>query len=249
MPRWFASIASTIAVAVAIAFVDVITPATAVATIAAAAVFVAAANRPAWFATRRPARVAAVALVVEAAVMLAGNYAWHVTPTVAVAVAFITIDVALGLVIVGALTAVAFELRSSLAIAGALAWLIGWIGVGATELWVACRWLFGRVGELPDVGVISPLMFAVGGVAIGCSLARSVDGADRSAIARWCAGFVLASLYVLVDQHHHHAHVRASASGDVGVAIAWFALAVMLKRWHVPPSPVPRAIISTADSR
>ena len=246
MTRLVGSITATIAVAVVLALVDVATPATAVATIGAAAVFVAAANRTAWFATRRPAHVAAVALVLEGLVLLAGNYAWHLAPMGAVAVAFITIDAALGLVIVAALTAVAFELRSALAIAGVLAWLIGWIGVGATELWVACGWLFGRVGELPDVGVISPVMFALGGVLIGWSLASSQSAA---AIARWCAVFLVASVYVLVDQFQHHAHVRASASGDVGVAVAWFALAMMLKRWQLPPSPVPRAIISTSDSR
>ena len=237
MTKTLASVGATMVAVVAVALVDVITPTMAVMTIVSAAVFFAGAHHPAWFATRRPAHVATVALVLEALVVLAGDYARDITPPIAVG--FIVIHLALGLVIVAALTAVAWELRSRVAIAGALAWLVGWIGVGALELWALLARVLGHWGERP-YSRVSSLMFALGGAVIGSSLVRSADGAERRSIARWYAVFVLVSAYTLVDRVHVH---------HIGAAVAWFALAAMLRRWHLPPSPVPRAIISTADSR
>ncbi|HEY3806413.1 MAG TPA: hypothetical protein VGL61_27605 [Kofleriaceae bacterium] len=230
-------------VAVAVTVFGMITPFTAAAIAIGATVALVAANYPAWLATRRPAHLAALALVGQAVLLLCAAYARHLSEVAAGTL--ITLYLAFGLAAVATLTAVACELRTSLALAGVLAWLVGWMCNAAIGLWFLVWWIFGHAGDAPSVAVGASLMGAVGGTVIAFAIARALAPSERRGVWWLCAGFALVSLYTAID---------GLVAGDsiqytVSTALELILLAAIVKRWHTPPSPVPRAIISNGDSR
>jgi hypothetical protein len=230
-------------VAVVVAIFGMITPFTAAAIAVGATVALVAANYPAWLATRRPAHLAALALVGQAILLLCAAYARHLSEVAAATL--VTLYLAFGLAAVATLTAVACELRSSLAFAGVLAWLVGWMCNAAIGFWFLVWWVFGHAGVAPSVALGASLMGAVGGTVIAIAIARSLAPSERRGIWWLCTGYALVALYTAAD---------GIVAGDsiqytISIAIELMLLAAIVKRWHTPPSPVPRAIISNGDSR
>jgi hypothetical protein len=230
-------------VALAIALFGSVTPFTAIAIALGAVTAFVAASYPAWLATRRPAHLAAIALAGQGVLLLSAAYARDLTDLGADVL--ITVYLALGLAAVAALTAVACELRAPAAFAGAFAWLVGWMGNAAIGLWFLDWQITGHFADAPSGALTTSLVGSLGGTVIALRIARSLPPSERRDTPLRCLGYFVASLYGAMDELAHGTTIRSTVAGAISLLI----LAAIVKRWHTPPSPVPRAIISSDDSR
>jgi hypothetical protein len=230
-------------VAVAIALFGVVTPYTVIAIVVGAVTAFVAANYPAWLATRRPAHLAAIALAGQGVLLLSAAYARHLSGLATDVL--VTLYLALGLAAVATLTAVACELRTPAAFAGAFAWLVGWMGNAAIGLWFLHWQITGHDADAPSGLLATSLVSTLGGTVIALGISRALAPSERHHTPIQAIGYMVASLYGVMDELEHGTTIRST----VAAAISLIVLAVIVKRWHTPPSPVPRAIISSGDSR
>ena len=200
--------------------------------------------------SRRPAHIAAVALVVESMLVLSADWAWHFSRAAAAVV--IAADFALGLVTVAALGAVARELRDRSAIISLVLWAFAWIGIGAIELWTVIATAADRhLGDMPDQTMVTPILFGLGGYGLFVTLARSISAQRARRRVVWLGRlFACTAIFVVIREASRAVQVRGWPAIDIPVALASATLAAALEIWQrtrVPPLPV--AVIATDDSR
>jgi hypothetical protein len=227
-----------IGLAVVLALLFDVSTAAIIALALAACTFVIAARRTEWAVRLVP--IAPLALAVQAGSMLLHAYNW--LPSADVYGAWCAFDLVVGLLAAAAVTSLAFELGGGLAIFGAVAWLVGWAGVAAIEVWAVRRSLFDHGGAFPDLPRLAPLLLALGGTGVAVACARAIPQPRRGTLVAGCVIVAIASAY---------GYLWPGDGGGAAFACASIALAIVLASYQRlrETTTVPRAIISTTDSR
>jgi hypothetical protein len=197
-------------------------------------------------------RVAAIALVVQALVQR-----WAASATglsMPLRAAILLAIAALGVALLASLSIIALRVRPRWAIAGLLAWTVGWVAITA-DLGALILWSLG--GPLPmgphQLRQLDPELVQIlanaGGLAIGAAVMTSIpDVRSRHSAAVLLAGYAAFGLIAIVAEHRiglatdFPAITALRKDRDLANAITAFALAgVLWLYWRRVASNLPRA--------
>jgi hypothetical protein len=183
-------------------------------------------------------RVAAVALVVQALVQRWGASATGLSMPLRAAIFFSI--AALGVALLASLSIIALRVRPRWAIAGLVAWTVGWVAISA-DLTSLILWSLGgpfpmgphQVRQL-DAGLVQ-LLATVGGLVIGAALVTSIrDVRIRHSAVVLLAGYAVFGLVAAVAEHRIELATEFPSvsalrrNRDLANAITAFALAGVL---------------------
>jgi hypothetical protein len=202
------------------------------------------------------ARVAAIAMILEALVPLGTHQveSWWIVLAVLVMV------IALNIVVLAALSVMSVRVGPTWAIVGALLWAVGFAARTAEAIWsIATVTAWVRGAAVPEPlryvdGPVGPAIGALGGIVIGCALALALaDRLTRSAAAGLLvADAVLSALAIILTRQlrmeEDLARITAlqwQRSLLEMVAVVSLAGVFWLYRRQVTSTGIPRAVSRT----